>query len=165
MVFNQNLTTSQQFGGPRAFAWGYIGWRPVKWCNWRLLWGSVGGPLLLPSAMEWSYQRVETTLILWTPNERCLCLSSFFSSHWVGLGLAALRLSRLSSSKYQVWFGVVNLDPGSLESKEGSKLVLMGTLFLPLTPAQAPLWALGCLKLVTAVVLQPLFRGQHTDFT
>lgn len=164
-MLNRELTTSAQFGGLRGFAWGSMRWCPVKWCNRRQMWGSVGDPLLLPSTVERSYQRVEIIQILCSQNEQCLCLSSFFISHWAGLGLAALRLSRLSWSKYQAWFGVVNLDPGSLESKEGSKLVLIGTLFLPLTPAQAPLWAIGCLKLVTAVVFQPLFRGQHTDFT
>lgn len=148
-----------------GFAWGYICEGPVKWCNWRLIWGSVGDPLLVPSTMKRSYQRLEIIQTLWTQNEQCLCLSSLFISHWVGLGLTALWLSWLSRSKYQAWCGVVNLDPGSLESKEGSKLVLIGTLFLPLTLAQAPLWAIGCLKLVTAVVFQPLFRGQHTDFT
>lgn len=164
-VLNRELTASVWFGGLYGFAWGYIRWRPVKWCNWRLMWGSVGDPLLLSSTVERSYQRVEIIHILWTQNEQRLCLSSFFISQWAGSGLAALRLSRLSWSKYQAWFGVVNLDPGSLESKEGSKLVLIGTLFLPLTLARAPLWAIGCLKLVTAVVFQPLFRGQHTDFT
>lgn len=82
-----------------------------------------------------------------------------------GLGYRAGCTPIVSAELYQAWFGVVNLDPGSLESKEGSKLVLIGTLFLPLTLAQAPLGAIGCLKLVTAVVFQPLFRGQHTDFT
>lgn len=66
-------------------------------------------------------------------------LAHALSHTGLGLGLAALQLSRLSWSKFQAWFGVVNLDPGSLESKEGSKLVLIGTLFLPLTLAQAPL--------------------------
>lgn len=59
----------------------------------------------------------------------------------------------------------VNVNSGSLESKKGSKLVLIGALFLPPPLTQAPLWATGCLKLVTAAVFQPLFRGQHADFT
>lgn len=61
--------------------------------------------------------------------------------------------------------GVVNLHTGCLESWEGPKLALISTLCLPPTLTPAPLWTAGCLKLVTAVMSQPLFRGQHTGFT
>lgn len=163
-VLNRARTPGVLIEGLSGSAWACIRWPWVKWCKRRLMWGSVGDPLLLPSATERSYQKSGNHTDTADSKVNSLFVLARPLSH-SELAKGWPRLSRLTWSMYQIWFGVVNSDPGSLESQESSKLILIGTLFLPQTLTQAPLWATGCLKLVTAVVFQPLLGGQHTDST
>lgn len=110
----EHKTPGKLIGGLGGSTWDCIRWPSVKWCKRRLMWGSVGGPLLLPSAIGEIISKERKSHRYCGVQMNAVFVLASRLSH-TELRKSCLRLLRLTQSMHPIWYGVVNLNPGSLE--------------------------------------------------